>query len=92
MDTDGNLASAAEGVEDGAFRLHRKAGVCVVQGGHGAADDLVALGFGKGSVVRCAGFQGQSSLPGRGTELVDGEALVDPLGAAKAVQAGGGEH
>jgi hypothetical protein len=39
----------------------------------------------------CTGFESQSALAGSGAEFVDGEALVDPLGAAEAVEAGGGE-
>ncbi len=41
--------------------------------------------------IRAAGFEGECSLAGGGTDLVGGEALVDGLGALEAVEAGGGE-
>ena len=42
-------------------------------------------------VLRTASFEREGSLPWCGCELVDGEALMDILRAADAVEAGGGE-
>jgi hypothetical protein len=51
----------------------------VVECGGGGADCVVAVGFGEDGVVGRAGFEGEGSLARGGTELVDGEALVDGL-------------
>ncbi len=47
--------------------------------------------FGVEGVLRGAGFEGEGSLAGGGAEFVGFEAVVDVLGAAEAVEAGGGE-
>ncbi len=81
----GELAAAAQGVEDGAFGMDGVLGCGAVQGADCGVDGYV------GGVLRTSYLQGEGSLAGGWGEFVDGEALVDRLGAAEAVQAGGGE-
>src|ERR1700722_9639633 len=61
----------------------------MLEEGDGASDVGVA-GF-VDDVRFAAGFEGERSLAGGGTELTGGEALMDRLGALEAVEAGGGE-
>ena len=61
-----------------------KRGRWVIEEGDGLAD--VEVAFGRSG----AGFEGECALAGSGTHLGWIEALVDPLGALEAVEAGGG--
>ena len=83
--TDREFAASTEGVEKGALGGDAEARVGVFEEGDGLAD------VGGSIVVRTADFEGEGSLAGGGAHLCRVEALVDPLGAAKAVEAGGGE-
>ena len=91
MDADGDLAAAAEGLEHGALGLDGETRFRMIERGDGASHGLVALRFRKDSVMGGTSLESQSALAGRGAEFVDGEALVDPLGAAEAIEAGGSE-
>jgi hypothetical protein len=86
---DGEGTAAAESVEGCAFSIDGEAGVRVFEEGDGVADVGVA-GF-VDSVCRAAGFEGERTLAGGGTELAGGEALMDGFGALEAVEAGGRE-
>ncbi len=86
---DGERATSAEGVEGDALGFDAEAGVGVVEEGDGLTDVGVAVVV--DGVGGMAGLDGERSLAGGGTELVRGEALVDPLGALEAVEARGGE-
>ena len=66
-----------------------EAGVGVFEEGDGVADVGVA-GLVDG-VIGAAGFEGECALARGRTHLFGAEALVDPLGALEAVEAGGGE-
>src|ERR1700722_9386697 len=58
----------------------------MIEKGDGLTDITVA-GFVDG-MAWTAGFEGQGSLTGSGTKLIGGKALVYPLGAFEAVEAG----
>ena len=96
VDADGELASAAERVEDGALGLDGEARLGVVERGDDAADAVVACGVGGVAEAGVAGgapvFQRERTLAGCGADLFDGETLAEPLGAVEAVEAGGGQH
>ena len=80
---EGELTAATEGGEDGALGGDGELCFGVVEGADGVAEG--------GGIVVGAGFEAESTLAGGGSEFVDGEALVNVLGAVEAVQAGGGE-
>ena len=90
--SEGELATAAHSVEEGAFCGHGAAGFGAVEGRDGGVDfGIAARVFGVERVVGAAGFERERALAGGGGKLVDGEALVDGFGAADAVEAGAGE-
>ncbi|MCU1252319.1 MAG: hypothetical protein JWQ49_5348 [Edaphobacter sp.] len=83
VDANGERTAAAKGVEGGAFGFDGVAGVGVLEEGDGVANVGVA---GLVDWMGCAaGFEGEGSLAGRGTDFFGGEAVVDGLGALKAV-------
>ena len=77
MDPNRNLTSTTKSVERGAFRRHGKAGVCVIKKSN------CLMGF---DIIRAA-FDRQRALPSRGTEMFHIEALPNPLGPPKPIQA-----
>ena len=92
---EGQVAAAAQGGEDGAFGRGGEGGFGVVEladrfervGAGLEASTVVERGFG----VCGEHFEAEGALAGCGAEFVDREALVDVLGAAEAVETGGGE-
>ena len=86
------FAASAHGAEKGTFGGGGEAGLGAIEGGDGGEDGGIAGGVvGIERVLRRAGFEGECALSGCGGELVEGEALVDGLGAAEAVEPGAGE-
>ena len=71
------IAASAEGVEDDALGVRGEGSVGTVESGYGRVDGDVLLLL--GGAVGTSGFERERALAGRGTELVDGEALVDVL-------------
>ena len=67
-------------------------GVGIIESADGVVDEGIARGiFGVEGMLGAAGFEAESALAGRGSEFVYGEAVVDMLGVAEAVEAGAGE-
>lgn len=80
------LAAATKGVEHGALGSHGELGRAVIERVDGVVQGVI------GGVVWCAGFKSERTLARSGRELVDGEALMDVLGAAEAVETGAREY
>src|ERR1700761_999171 len=75
------VAAAAEGVENGALCSGGKGNIWTVECGDGRVNGVV-LGS-----VGTSGLEGERALAGCGTELVNGEALVDLRGTVETVEA-----
>src|ERR1700761_5489751 len=79
------VATTAEGVEDSTLGARGKGNIWTVECGDGRVNGVV---FGS---VGTSGLEGECALAGCGTELVDGEALVNLRGAVEAVEGCGRE-
>ena len=88
---DGNLAAAAEGVKYGALSFDSEPGWSVLECRDGSANVVVVTRFGERGVSGRTSLERERSLAGSRTELLDGEAVVDRLGAVEAIEPGGGE-
>ena len=79
------VAAATEGVEERALGASGVGYIRAVEHSDGGVDGGVLRGVWGG--VGASGFEGERTLAGGGTELVNGEALVDVRGAIEAVEA-----
>ena len=86
------LAASAHGGEERTFGVSSLTRGRVVERADGSEDLGIAGGVvGIERVLGRAGFERQRSLAGRGSELVNREALVDGLGSSDAVETGAGK-
>jgi hypothetical protein len=93
VNADGELATAAEGVEGDALGRDGETGLGVVEECERFEEESVAggIGIGGAGVAGGAGFERESALAGGRADFLGREAGVDGLGAAETVEAGGGE-